>query len=435
MNLQKINLKEQIEKISSGLARLNEVNKQVSDFKIKSETISIKDTDDKDGYKKTCEFLGEVRPTRTALDKERKIATEPFRTLTSQVNDVYNDIIKDLENIEEPHKKSKKEYEDYKEEQKQKEAAAKQAIIDEKIKKIIEAGLEYDAQSGYYKNDRGIAVNVTSISVMSDDELNSLLQLASERRDEILQEKLAQEQKEQIINNRRSNLSALGVSFYNNEVSLIDAETNNPLKYNWDDLKEASDTDFNNALDSFSTQLTKNKKFLDDIKKEREEREAKQKEEEQNKEKQKRERVEFFQLKLKEAGFGFRYGITLEDSEFFFNLVNNANKTIEVKVSALLNNEVSVDDLISQANEIKQQKENELLKAKQEQEERELQNKKQAKKELISINNFLSRTTEAISTLQQESINFKVLDIHSSLLLNKISKAISEFKEDTKHLS
>ena len=94
-----------------------------------------------------------------------------------------------------------------------------------------------------------------------------------------------------------------------------------------------------------------------------------------------------------------------------------------------------IDDLISQANEIKQQKENELLKAKQEQEERELQNKKQAKKELISINNFLSRTAEAISTLQQESINFKVLDIHSSLLLNKISKAISEFKEDTKHLS
>ena len=168
--------------IEQGLARLQEVDAKMEVFKEKVLTVSIADMEDKKGYEAVKSLRGEMRKERTPLEDERKTAVKPLNELVKQVNTKYKEYIDGYSELEGGLKTQEEGYTTFHENKKLEEEQAKEKAIEVKINLLIESGLEYSADNGYYKNDRGIAINRQSLITMSEEDFTAVALKAKERK-------------------------------------------------------------------------------------------------------------------------------------------------------------------------------------------------------------------------------------------------------------
>lgn len=392
--------------VSEGLKKVAEVNEKINSFVEESALINIQNEDDKEGFVKTKLFLSKVRPLRTGLEAERKSVVKPFADLVANINAAYKGCTEKLSAIEAPHKEQKEQYENAEQQRKDAELLEKENAINVKVQRLLEAGLNYNPQNGFYENDRGITVSRMDITNMEEEVLASVEFRASTRKDEILKE--AQQEKERIeeIENRKRQLLSLGMSTGLTGYFIIENETDNKHLISFDDLNYWSDFDFDKELDRFSSIIAQNENFR---KKQIEESQKLKKDQEKIKkdsEEFNRKKIAFYQNALEAEDFNFQYRDPFTTSFFLFNLYG---KRLSVTVDELLLTDSSVDEIIMQARDIKEE------------------HQKQ-----INAAAIAERTNNRIALLKSMGIddltldNFNLSDEDFSILIQKEKKRIED---------
>lgn len=451
-----LNLVEVNQRISEGLARVEEVKHKIEDFKEQSTAIKIIDENDKAGYAATKDFLSKVRPTRTGLENERKAVVKPFNDLISNVNDAYKNATSQLAAIEAPHKQEKEDYEAAEEKRKIEEVAAKEKVVNDKIAILLDAGLEYNAANGYYRNESGRAITRMDITNMPVEDFERFLEMVKDdyRKD---QEKIHEEQlKKQKVTNRLNELNALSIPLINNIYSVTDASTDgeeNEIKEHLtsEELEFMDDATFSSIKDSMVSLINKNKAYFKKIKDDAAAIKSKQLQDEQDLKdrenklveqqiKMKRQQVEIFQSKL--PLFKFKHNDTLEESFFIYENYNKT-KSVSIIVSDILFDDGAIDmgnakvqELIKDGEIEVDKKINEdkaeearLLKIRQ---DVEAKKKVLSRKEIGLTDPCVAEIFAQVAILKQQKLT--LINEYTEKFIKSLEESIKRYNDDLRHL-
>lgn len=445
--LPEINLELVNAQVAAGLARVKEVKEKTAELKEKSATVTISGDDDKAGYALTKAFLGEVRPIRTSLEKERVLCVSPFNKVVEIINAEYKNAMSELVSIEFPHKEQKEKYEAALEKRKNDELEAAEKMITDKINLLCTNGLEYDAINGYYKNDTGLAVNRMNIINLSDEDFDRLLDRVKARKEELDAIQKESEQKEAEFEHRKRLVLQDGMKMDLTGLSMMHYEIGSPFTLTFDELRELSPEKFSRLLDQVIQISEENDRYHTRIKAAADKTLADQLELEKQQEKLKLDKVSVFKDKLEGIGFKFIQGASLEGSRLSFT---NKAGFITVFVGDLLANEFKLDATIADCEDLKnQQTENEQFEIeraaeaeKKAEETRKLEAQKalntEARKKKMSRTDLAKidpLTSELIAVIEKiKATNFELIGNRTLALTEAIELEINRFNISVNHL-
>lgn len=448
-----LNLVEVNQRISEGLARVEEVKNKIELFKEESFFVKIIDENDKAGYAATKEFLSKVRPTRTNLENERKAVVKPFNDLIGNVNDAYKNATSQLAAIESPHKQEKEDYEAAEERRKAAAEAAKEKVINDKIAILLENGLVYNSQNGYWRNDSGRAITRMDIINMEEGDFERFLSVVKADYEKA-QELICEEQiKQDIIQNRKNELTALGIPLlgaggYHYTVTDIETEQATEIIVA-EELQTMDENSFNIRKDEMVAILQKNAAYLKKIKddaaalkqkaeqdeKDLKERESKLAEQEL---KMKRQQVEIFQSKL--PLFKFKHSETLEKSFFVYE---NYWESITIYVSDIFDNDGLIDNANSEVEKLitkgeleaeKKRKDDIAEAAKQTKIKQDAEAKKKvlSRKEIGIVDPCVAEIFNQVAILKKQKL--ELINGYTQTFIDSLERAIERYNTDLRHL-
>jgi hypothetical protein len=447
--LKKLELENINDKVDSSISRIEEVDNIIAEFKKEAVDISIKDSDDKKGYEATVKFLGKIRPQRTELEAERKTVVKPFNAFVKVINDAYYSPIEEIEKLEAPKKEAKKNYDDFHEKRKADEFAAKEKAIDDKVRLAVDAGLELDIQTMYYKNDMGITVTRLDIQNMQDADFENLITRAKIRKEEKLQDELILKQAEEKKKARVNKLLLIGASPLNNYYVIFDNVTNSNAELLQKEVEQCTDEEFEAKFQYFKSIKDGNNKYQAEAKQKREQ---DLKDAEYLKQKQndlKRQQITVWQQMMSALGGGYVYvyGAGVEDSWFTFKNLHGGVK--QIVGDCFLNNAL-VESFIADANKLiqlqndankkveeeKQKKEEkdvaDLVEAENAAKKKAVENKKIYAADIENIDKGLSVIEKQLFVFN--NYDYKMLTGNVDALVQKLNAEIDAFKNSLNHL-
>lgn len=156
------------------LKNLKEAMVKVSYFKRKYslKKITVIDIENKDQKEKLRLALADMRTTRTALEKDKKDKTLPYRNTVTYINSNYDKAIDAISGIEAPAKQHKKDIDDAIEAKEKEVELLMQQKVNDRIKKLIDANASFDGN--YYSigsekfNIPTISLGIVDIQTMTD---------------------------------------------------------------------------------------------------------------------------------------------------------------------------------------------------------------------------------------------------------------------------
>lgn len=134
------------------LKTLKEALDKVTNFKRRYSVkkLTVTDITNKEQKEKLRLAIGELRTTRTSLEKDKKAKTAPYRDTVAYINENFDKAIDAISKIEDPLKDYKKEIDDKVEALEKEEELKKQAVLNERVDKLIKAGIVFHPDSSYY---------------------------------------------------------------------------------------------------------------------------------------------------------------------------------------------------------------------------------------------------------------------------------------------
>lgn len=173
------------------LAHLKELDVKIKMYKDKYFPLKIVDENDKDGYENVRLALGDMRPTRTALNNERKETIAPYTTTAKYISSKYNEKINEIASLEAPLKFRKKEIDDIAENIKQEEARQKEIELNQRVDSLIKSGFTFDG--AYYSFEAkpelcisgGPSIGVVDLRVMTEPLFKDFLQIALDKSEQV----------------------------------------------------------------------------------------------------------------------------------------------------------------------------------------------------------------------------------------------------------
>lgn len=173
-----------------------------------SSKLTIKDKDDKEGYKKVYDKHREFVKVRTGTEKERKVLTDPFNQIKSGIDKVAKDeILSYTEKEEERLKSLVDQWKTWEQEEADRiEKEAKDAL-DARVKELEEAGLTFDGN--FYSCGETISVDIRTIQDFTEESF-----LDFKNRVSIENEKIVEAKRISDLHNERRELALPFVAYW-----------------------------------------------------------------------------------------------------------------------------------------------------------------------------------------------------------------------------
>lgn len=168
-----------------------------------SSKLSIKDKEDKEGYKKVYEKHREFVKARTSTDKERKVLVEPFLEIKSRIDDVAkNDILGILAKEEARLKSEVDQWKTWEQEEADRIEKEEADRINQRVSELEAVGIKFDG--AFYSCGENISVDIVTIKDLSDEAFSELKKRVFAENNKIQEaeavQKLHDERKESLLN-------------------------------------------------------------------------------------------------------------------------------------------------------------------------------------------------------------------------------------------
>lgn len=177
--------------IQREIARFNLADAGIEVLKKQYSDLTIKNVDDKEGYKVVRDAWTQVRSARTALEKKGLEIRGGYNQITKAVSkeeDRLVDLIKPLEDS--LHKKWKA-IDDEKERIKKEQAEAEEKRLRDRLEKLLASGMTL--KDGYYQIGETVAVDVATLRTMTDEQYEKLHAAVVKKAEELAEAKRLQE--------------------------------------------------------------------------------------------------------------------------------------------------------------------------------------------------------------------------------------------------
>lgn len=183
------------EQLKTEIVKFNVSDSAIAAMKETYGGLKIAGPDDKDGYKKTREAWGEVRSTRTKLEKKGKELRDGYTVITKGIKKEEDRLIELLTPLEEQLYKEWKDIDEIKEQEKQAKIAAEEAALNARLEQLIALGLQF--MGGMWQLGETISVDIATLRAMPDDQFEKLKAAAQAKAEELAQAKAAAEAEKQ----------------------------------------------------------------------------------------------------------------------------------------------------------------------------------------------------------------------------------------------
>lgn len=162
------------------IAHLKEIDLKIEKYKKEYVGLTIADENDAEGYEAVRLALGDMRPTRTSLQLEKKSVTAPYRNAVAFINQQYAEKINAIAILEAPLKERKKEIDDIEERLKEEKKQAEETRLNNRINELLNNGMAFSGEfyciSAPELGVTELSVGVVDIRAMSDDLYKGILQ-------------------------------------------------------------------------------------------------------------------------------------------------------------------------------------------------------------------------------------------------------------------
>mgnify|MGYP003602462106 CR=1 FL=1 len=167
-----------------------------------SSKLSIKDKDDKEGFKKVYEQHRKFVKARTSTDKERKVLVEPFMEIKKRIDDVAkDDILGILVNEEARLKSEVDQWRAWEEEETARIEKEEADRINQRVSELEEVGIKFDG--AFYSCGENISVDIVTIKDLSEEAFSELKKRVSVENEKIEKaeavQKLHDERRESLL--------------------------------------------------------------------------------------------------------------------------------------------------------------------------------------------------------------------------------------------
>jgi len=184
------------EQLKNEIAKFNIADSAIEQMKKQFSGLTISGPEDKEGYKKTREAWGEVRSTRTKLEKKGLELRNGYGVITKGIKKEEDRLIELLSPLEEQLYKSWKEIDDLKEKAKAEALAAEEAILNARLDLLVGLGMQF--VSGMWQIGETISIDVATLRAMTDDQFEAMKRAVKAKADEIETERLIAENNRKI---------------------------------------------------------------------------------------------------------------------------------------------------------------------------------------------------------------------------------------------
>jgi multidrug efflux pump subunit AcrA (membrane-fusion protein) len=159
--------------ISRELKRFTLADAGIAALQAKYGTMSIDGLDDKDGYKAVKEAWGEVRTTRTALQKKGLEIRDDYNKIAKAISGEEKRLLELIKPLEEHLEITFKAIDDLKAAEKKRKEKEEEDKLQTRIRTLTEAGMVFE--DGYYQIGGTISLDVASIRPMKDEQFDRIL--------------------------------------------------------------------------------------------------------------------------------------------------------------------------------------------------------------------------------------------------------------------
>jgi len=160
------------EQIKLEVAKFNLADSAIEAMKQNFEGLTIAGAEDKTGYKKVREAWGEVRSTRTKLEKKGLELRNGYTVITKAIKKEEDRLIELITPLEEDLYKKWKEIDEAKELEKQRAIEEEQRLTMARVEAVLAAGMEF--KDGFYCIGDAISMDVATLRALPDDQFERL---------------------------------------------------------------------------------------------------------------------------------------------------------------------------------------------------------------------------------------------------------------------
>lgn len=162
------------EGIQREVAKLDTNMVAIAELKEKYKGLTIKDVNDKEGYKAMKAAKADIRSKRTKVEAKRKEINADFIAYQRGVNEKAKEYTGLLVEIETPIDTALEQYEKWEKEEEERKEKEASRVLDERVAALLEAGASFTG--AYYGIGESIAMDVVTLKGMKDSDFEFLLQ-------------------------------------------------------------------------------------------------------------------------------------------------------------------------------------------------------------------------------------------------------------------
>lgn len=175
-----------------------------------SSKLTIKDKDDKEGYKKVYDKHREFVKVRTGTEKERKVLTDPFNQIKSGIDKVAKDEILSFTEKEEVRLKSLvDQWKEWEQEEADRIAAEAEEALKARVAELEELGIVFD---GNFYSVGTVSVDIVTIQNLNEEAFSEL-----KKRTESEGKRIAEEKRISDLHAERRELALPFVAYWTEE--------------------------------------------------------------------------------------------------------------------------------------------------------------------------------------------------------------------------
>lgn len=183
------------EKAKQEVARFDVARNWIAEKKAAYGSLTIANLEDKDGQKAVHAAWQEIRNKRLAVEKTHKALKADYLVITRAIDGEKNDLVKLLEEIEDPLKAELDRIEAEREAIRQKAEREAQEKLQGRVAELLENGMSFNGS--YYAIGDAVSMDVVTLKAMSDEDYGRLLDRVKTENQAILDRKAEEERKAQ----------------------------------------------------------------------------------------------------------------------------------------------------------------------------------------------------------------------------------------------